>query len=136
MPPLTSDTTPVEVGEFLGVDLGIAQLATDSDGNNYSRGVEQFDAATIATVNLSSAKAPKGAKRLSILAGREAAFRRHHNHCISKAIVQCAKDTSRVIAVEELTGIRERVTVRRKISAASWDSHFSFAHFWSTRQHC
>jgi len=39
-------------------------------------------------------------------------FRRHVNHCISKQIVARAKDTNRGIAVEELTGIRVRVTVR------------------------
>jgi IS605 OrfB family transposase len=110
------DTTPVEVGEFLGVDLGIAQLATDSDGNNYSgEAVEKIRRRHHRNRQSLQRKGTQGAKkRLSILAGREAAFRRHHNHCISKAIVQCAKDTSRVIAVEELTGIRERVTVRRK----------------------
>ena len=56
----------------------------------------------------------KSAKRhLRKLAGKEARFRKHINHVISKHIVAKAKDTGRGIAVEDLTGIRERATVRR-----------------------
>ena len=46
------------------------------------------------------------------LAGKEARFRRHENHCISKTIVQSAKDTGRGIALEDLKGIRNRITAR------------------------
>ena len=44
------------------------------------------------------------------------------NHCISKKLVAKAKDTNRAIALEDLGGIRERVTFRRKQRAAfhSW----------------
>lgn len=110
------DAPPVEVGEFLGVDLGIVQLATDSDGNSYSgETVERVRHRHYRNRQSLQRKGTEGAKKLlHVLAGREANFRRHHNHCISKAIVQLAKDTSRGIAVEALTGIRERVTVRRK----------------------
>ena len=55
----------------------------------------------------------KGAKKkLRRLSGKEARFRRHENHCISKTIVQTAKDTGRGIAVEDLKGIRGRITAR------------------------
>jgi IS605 OrfB family transposase len=43
---------------------------------------------------------------------KEARFRRHANHRISKTIVETAKGTDRGIALEGLEGIRERVTVR------------------------
>jgi IS605 OrfB family transposase len=48
-----------------------------------------------------------------------------NNHCISKQIVAEAKGTQRGIAVEELTGIHERVTVRKKQRAVlrSWAFH-------------
>ena len=37
MPPLTSQTTtPIQPRRFLGVDLGITNFATDSDGNAYT----------------------------------------------------------------------------------------------------
>jgi putative transposase len=48
------------------------------------------------------------------LSRREANFRRHTNHCISKALVTKAKDTARGIALEDLTHIRTRTTVRRR----------------------
>ncbi len=43
---------------------------------------------------------------------KEARFRRHQNHVISKAIVESAMRTDRGIALEDLKGIRERVTAR------------------------
>jgi IS605 OrfB family transposase len=45
---------------------------------------------------------------------RESRFRRDVNHCISKELVARAKDTGRGIALEDLKGIRERTTVRRR----------------------
>lgn len=44
---------------------------------------------------------------------KEQRFARQENHRISKELVQRAKDTRRGIALEDLQGIRERVTVRR-----------------------
>ena len=37
------------------------------------------------------------------------------NHCISKAIVQTAKGTARGIALEDLKGIRERISAQRTV---------------------
>ena len=47
---------------------------------------------------------------------------RDTNHCISKKLVAKAKDTNRAIALEDLRGIRQRVTVRRSQRATlhSW----------------
>src|SRR5262249_7361035 len=58
-------------------------------------------------------KGTKGAKKkLRRMAGKEARFRRHENHRISKAIVEDAKGTGRGIALEDLKGIRGRLTAR------------------------
>lgn len=110
------ETPPGGVKDFLGVDLGIVSLATDSDGNTYSgKAVEKVRRRHHRNRKRLQRKRTKGArKRLKKLAGREARFRRHTNHCIAKAIVATAKDTERGIAVEDLTGIRERTTVRAK----------------------
>jgi IS605 OrfB family transposase len=54
-------------------------------------------------------KSQKKAKRV---AGKEARFRKHVNHVISKSIVESAERTGRGIALEDLTGIRQRVTAR------------------------
>jgi IS605 OrfB family transposase len=51
---------------------------------------------------------------LKHLSGREARFARDVNHCISKQLVKIAKGTQRGIALEDLKGIRDRVTVPRK----------------------
>jgi IS605 OrfB family transposase len=44
---------------------------------------------------------------------RESRFRRDVNHCISKILVQLAKDSGRGLACEELTHIRTRTRLRR-----------------------
>jgi putative transposase len=110
--------SPIEVKDFLGVDLGIANIATDSDGNQHSgkpvervRRKHNLQRKRLGKRNTRGAK--KKAKRV---AGKEARFRRHENHVISKAIVGLAKDTSRGIAVEDLGGIRERLPVWSKES--------------------
>jgi len=46
------------------------------------------------------------------MSGKEARFRKHQNHCISKSIVQTAKGTGCGIAIEDLEGIRGRITAR------------------------
>lgn len=115
---------PVEVTEFLGVDLGIVNLATDSDGTTYSgEAVERVRQRQHRNRQRLQRKGTKGAKKaLRRLSKREANFRRHANHCISKALVTRAKDTGRGIALEDLTHIRARTTVRKRGRArqASW----------------
>jgi IS605 OrfB family transposase len=49
---------------------------------------------------------------LKRVARKEARLRRHQNHVISRAIVESAGRTGRGIALEDLGGIRARVTAR------------------------
>jgi IS605 OrfB family transposase len=59
-------------------------------------------------------KGTKSAKRLlKKRRQKERRFARQENHRIAKELVQRAKDTGRGIALEDLQGIRERVTVRK-----------------------
>jgi IS605 OrfB family transposase len=51
---------------------------------------------------------------LQRLRRRESRFRAHENHVISKKLVAAAKGTTRGIALEDLKGIRLRVTVGRR----------------------
>lgn len=115
---------PVDVEGALGVDLGVTNIAVDSDGvvhkashiNNVRRRYRRLRAKL-------QAKGTRSAKRkLKRLAGRERRFAKDTNHCISKKLVAKAKDTNRAIALEDLRGIRERVTVRRSQRATlhSW----------------
>jgi putative transposase len=130
------DGTPIPVTDFLGVDLGIAKIATDSDGKSYSgkpvevvRRKHNLQRKRLGKRNTKGAK-----KKLKRIAGKEARFRKHENHCISKAIVATAKDTSRGIAVEDLTGIRERLPVwgrdaRNKLSGWSFAQLLAFVSY-------
>ena len=122
--------SPVVVTDFLGVDLGLAKIATDSDGTAHSGAAVE---AVRRKHNLQRKRLGKrntrGArKKLRRIAGKEARFRRHEDHRIAKAIVTKAKDTGRGIAVEDLTGLRDRLPVWAK-DTRNRLSGWSFAQF-------
>lgn len=100
---------------FLGIDLGIVNISADSDGTLYSGAVVNGLRRRHAKLRSGlQAKGTKAAKRLLVKRSRkEHRFATHVNHCISKSVVAKAKDTGRGIALEDLKGIRDRVTVRR-----------------------
>lgn len=109
------DRAPIPTTDFLGVDLGIVNLATDSDGTTYTgEAVERVRRRHQRNRKRLQKTGTRGArKRLKALAGREGRFRSHQNHCISKKLVQTAQDTTRGIVLEDLIHIRRRTTVRR-----------------------
>jgi IS605 OrfB family transposase len=122
-----AETPSYEPECFLGVDMGIANIAYDSDGNRYAgtrlNGYRRRQARLRASLQ---EKSSKSAKRL--LARRNKKEARHAanvNHCIAKTIVTEAARTGRGIAVEELTGIRDRVRLRRpqRVTLHSWSFH-------------
>lgn len=76
-------------------------------------------------------------KKAKRIAGKEARFRKYENHCISKAIVETAKGTGRGIAVENLTGIRDRIPAwgreaRNRLSGWSFFQLVSFLSYKAT----
>lgn len=99
----------------LGVDLGISNLATDSDGDVHTGEAIERSRKRYARIRSKLQKAgTKSAKRhLKKLSGREARFRKDTNHCISKTLASKAKDSNRAISLEDLQGIRKRTTVRK-----------------------
>ncbi len=116
---------PIDVESVLGVDLGIINLAADSDGDNFSGADVQRNRLKFEhrRKNLQK-KGTKSAKRkLKKLSGKQARFQKHVNHTISKQLVQKAQDTHRAIALEDLSGIRE-APVRH--SQRSKHSNWSF----------
>ena len=102
----------IPIGD-VGVDLGVNNLAVDSDGEFYSG--KDVDNVRERIDNLKSDLQSKGTKsakhHLKKLSGKESRFRRSVNHRISKQLVSKAKDTHRCIALEDLGGIGE-TTVR------------------------
>jgi len=121
------DDTPIDVEGFLGVDLGVKNIAVDSDGNIHS--AQHLLNVRHRHRRLRKKLQKKGthsAKRLlKHLSGKEQRFARDVNHWISKQLVQIAKGTQRGIALENLEGIRDRVNVPRKRRNAlhSWSFH-------------
>jgi putative transposase len=112
------------VNGFLGVDLGIVNVATTSDGERAAGA--RLNGYRKRQLNLRKrlqAKKTSSARRLLKKRRRkEARFGADLNHQISKRIVAEAQRTGRGIAVEKLTGIRARVRLRKPQRAAvhSW----------------
>jgi putative transposase len=105
---------PIDVEGFLGVDLGIVNLATDSDGESFSgqhieRRRQWYANRRQALQKIGSRSAKRHLKRL---AGRQRRFQKDTNHHISKRLVAKAERTKRAIALEDLSGIRQRARVK------------------------
>jgi putative transposase len=117
----------IEPADWLGVDRGIANLATTSDGANYSgRRLGRYRRwqARLRT-RLQAKKTASATRRLKRRGGRERRHAQHVNHRIAKDVVAVAERTGRGVALEELGGIRDRVTVPRhqRATMSSWPFH-------------
>lgn len=102
--------------DWLGVDLGVKNIAADSAGETHSGGELRGLRHRYQRVRsrLQSKSAKKSAKRLLKKRRRkEHRMARDTNHCISKRIVGKAQRTNSGIALENLTGIRGRIRARR-----------------------
>ncbi|MBT2397276.1 RNA-guided endonuclease TnpB family protein [Streptomyces sp. ISL-100] len=110
--------------DFLGIDLGIVNIATTSDGQIMAgralnrvrvreRGLRQ---------KLQKKNTPSAGRRLKKRRRKEARRAKDINHKIAKHVVAEAERTGRGIALEDLTGIRERVRLRKPQRATfhSW----------------
>lgn len=102
--------------DVLGVDLGIVNLAVDSSGEHYSGEPVELSRRRYGhrRRNLQRKQSRSAKRKLRAISGREARFRADVNHVISKSLVQTAERTSCAIALEDLKGIRERVTASRR----------------------
>jgi putative transposase len=124
------EDSPLTPDDILGIDFGITNLVTSSDGETFSGAdVERIRQKRFIQRQILQHKASeqtKGGKRprsihtlLKRLSGREKRFRQIENHRLSKTIVSLAKDTNRGIALENLKGIRTRIEKRfRKVQRA------------------
>ncbi|MBU2559224.1 MAG: transposase [Bacteroidetes bacterium] len=111
-----------DVEEFIGVDFGIVNLATTSNGDNFSG--KQVDNVRKRMTKLKKALqkcGSKSAKRhLKKLSGKERRFKKNTNHTISKQIVQIAKDTNKGIALENLKGFKVSVRKEQRKQFGKW----------------
>lgn len=112
---------------WLGIDMGIKNIASDSDGVIFSGdtvlGVRKRRRRQRRRLQSNGTRSAH--RRLASISGRETRFATNENHRISKQIVEKAKGTGRGIAVENLTGIRDRVRLRRsqRDNLHSWAFH-------------
>jgi IS605 OrfB family transposase len=130
----TEPCPPQRTGRVLGVDLGRTDIAHTSEGDNWNgqqlNRIRDHYSKLRAALQRKASKGTRSSRRrcrelLQRLSGKERRFQAWVNHRISKAIVSRAKATNSAIALEDLTGIRERVnqqprskTERRR--ANSW----------------
>ncbi len=118
------DPPVMEPTDVLGIDMGIVHIAADSDGTLHS-GAELIGL-RIRHRRLRKRlqmKHTASARKLRRKRSRkESRFARNTNHVISKHIVAAAARTSRAIALEDLTHLRDRVTARksRRATLHSW----------------
>jgi IS605 OrfB family transposase len=109
---------------FLGVDMGIVNIVTTSTGEKASGArLNRYRKRQVRLRKRLQARKTSSARRLLKKRRRkEARFAADINHQISKRIVAEAERTRRGIAVEELTGIRDRVRLRKPQRATlhSW----------------
>ena len=119
-------TCEIEEAEPLVVEdvLGVVNIAVDSDREIHSashiNNVRHRHRRLRAKLQAKGARSAK--RKLKKLSGKERRFAKDVNHRISKQLIAKAKDTNRAIALEDLRGIRSRVTVRRsqRASLHSW----------------
>jgi putative transposase len=106
---------PYEPISYLGCDLGIKNILTDSDGKIYSGGhlnnLRKRHAKLRARLQ---SKGTRSARRLlNRRRNKEKRFSRDVNHRISRRVVEKALTATLGIALEDLAGIRGRTRVRK-----------------------
>jgi putative transposase len=108
---------PIESDKVIGVDFGRRDIAVTSEGEKWDGKPIQNARDQFSKVRASlQAKVSKGTRSkrrrvrniLKRLSGREKRYQSWLNHNISKRIIETAKATIRIVAIEDLTGIRER----------------------------
>jgi putative transposase len=119
-----ANTDPVD---FIGVDMGIVNIATTSDGDNHcGAGLRRYRKRMAKVRAELQAKATKSAKRkLKARSRREARAVKDNNHRIAKQLVSVAERTGRGIGMEDLAGIRDRVRLpaAQRGELNSWSFH-------------
>ncbi len=100
----------IEPTGVIGVDLGIVNVATDSEGNTYTgEPVKKVRKKYRRLRQLLQPKKTRSArKHLQKARRKESRFVKDVNHCISKKLVQLALMRQKALAIETLTGIRKR----------------------------
>lgn len=119
-----SEPEPIDIEGVLGIDLGVTNIATDSDGTiHQGKALKNMRYRHLRLRNNLQKKGTHGSRRrLRKLAGQERRFATWVNHNLSKQLGATAKRTKRALALEDLKDIRTRVRAKRSQRATlhSW----------------
>ena len=125
------EATQLIPNNFLGVDFGIVNIATTSEGQMFSG--SYVDKVRSKYQNLKSSLQKKETRssyrKLKKISGRQARFVKNINHVISKTIVQRAKALDFGIALEELSKIKTPVKKAQQLRHDQW-SFFQLRKFF------
>jgi putative transposase len=119
-------SSPQPSEEVLGCDLGRTDIAVTSEGDKFSgkqiTETRNHYAKLRANIQQKATKGTRSTRRrcrelLKRLSGKERRFQSLVNHTISHRIVSRAKSANKVIALEDLTGIRARTNQQPRIDA-------------------
>ena len=99
----------------IGVDLGIKQIATTSDGGSYSGEVIEKKRKQYSSHRrrLQLRNTRSSLRKIKKVGKKESRFRKDVNHQVSKKLVEKAKGTLSALVLEELKHINRRATVRK-----------------------
>jgi len=94
----------------LGVDLGIVELATDSNGNTYSgEAVKAVRCRLKRLRSLLQKRGTKSAKRhLKKIRAEQSRFVKNTNHVVSKTLVRSAVQSRKALALEDLRCLEQK----------------------------
>ena len=129
---LDEPTQPeTKTDKVLGCDLGRTDICTTSEGESWS-GKQITDkrnhyAKLRAVIQKKASKGTRSSRRrcrqlLARLSGKEKRFQKHINHEISRQLVNNAVTDKQAIAIEDLTGIRERTNKKLRNAVARLSS--------------
>lgn len=108
---------PIKSNQVIGVDIGRTDIAVTSEGEKWSgkqiTSVRDRYSRTRASLQSKATKGTRSTRRrcrqiLQRLSGNERRFQTHQNHVISKTIINQALTSNAMVAIEDLTGIRDR----------------------------
>jgi IS605 OrfB family transposase len=109
--------SPLKADDVIGVDLGRTDIAVTSDGESFSgkqiTQIRDKHSKVRASLQKKASEGTRSTRRrarqiLQRLSGKERRFQSWINHKVSKHIVGKVKQSGCSIAIEDLTGIRER----------------------------
>lgn len=112
---ITVNTPEPKVSSIIGADLGIVNIAVLSTGKFFSGKWVQFKRNHF-TRKRSEYQSRKLRWKLKASKGKESRWMSDVNHKLSRQIVDIAKLNNSAIAIENLTGIRERIKASRKVN--------------------